>query len=89
MASKTPSITRNSASSNTLIEATFTDIDDGDTWTSNIPSVVGYWATGTDAQSAQTCNAIDVALTTTKTGMFTFNTGEDDRAVVLHVLAKI
>ena len=89
MAAKTPTITRQSAASNTLIEATFTDIDDGDTWTSNIPSVVGYWATGTDAPTLQSNSGIDVTLTTAKTGVFTFNVGEDSRTGILHVLAKI
>lgn len=90
MAAITPSaISRQSAGSNTEIIATFTDIDDGDTYTSNIPSVVGFWANGTDAPGTTGNTGIDVTLTTATTGLFTFNTAEDNRTGVLHILAKI
>lgn len=90
MAAKTPSaISRQSAGSNTEIIATFTDIDNADTYKSNIPSVVGYWATGTDAPTNKGHENIDVTLTTASNGTFTFNTGEDNRTGILHILAKI
>ena len=88
ISASTTTIKRQSAGSNTLITAAFTDIDDGDTWTSNIPSVVGYWCNLTDAPSTGK-EGCDVTLTTPATGVFTFNTGEDSRTGTLHVLCKI
>ncbi len=90
MAITPSSISRQSAGSNTLIIATFaTDaVDDGETWTSNIPSVITQWFNSTDSPT-QGKEKVDVTLTTAATGKFTFNTGENDRAGNLYVLAKI
>ena len=90
MAITPSSITRNSAGSNTLIMATFDDgdVDDGETWTSNIPSVVGFWFNRNDSPT-QGKEGVDVTLTTATTGVFTFNVGEDNAGGILHVLAKI
>jgi len=91
MAITPESITRHSAGSNTLISATFAadEVDDGETWTSNIPSVVGWWFNAND-DPTQTKEKVDVTLTTPTTGVFTFHTSDaDDRTGILHVLCKI
>jgi hypothetical protein len=70
--------------------ATFStnDIDDGDTWASGIPYPLGYWGNLTDDPTTQTSGKIDVTLTTSATGAFTFNTGEDDRTGMIYVLSR-
>lgn len=93
MAAKTPStIKRDSAGSNTLFTLTFTDIDDGDTYSSHIPEVVAWWINrtdgptqkkeGIDAKHEQNIYGID------STSRFTFYCGEDDCTANLYVLAK-
>ena len=90
MAAKTPdSVIVESCGSLTLRIATFStnDIDDGDTWTSNIPGVVGYWGNLTD-DGTQAKEGIDITLTTAATGVFTFNVGEDNRTGLIYVLSR-
>jgi len=90
MAAKTPdSVLRENLGSLTLHIATFStsDIDDGDTWTSKIPGIVGYWGNLTD-DGTQTKEGIDITLTTAATGVMTFNVGEDNRTGVIYVLSK-
>jgi hypothetical protein len=86
-AARTPTVTAESYGSMKLVIATFTVIDDTDTWTSGIKGAVGYWCNGTDDPTTQASNAIDVSYVSS-TGVFTFNCGEDDRAGKLYVLTK-
>ena len=90
MPAKTPdSVLTENFGQNTLYIATFStnDIDDADTWTSNIPSVIAQWANATD-NPTQEKEGIDVGLTTVATGVFTFYTAENNRTGQLYVLAK-
>ncbi len=89
MPAKTPdSVITENFGQNTLYIATFStnDIDDGDTWTSKITSVINQWANATD-DPTQTKEGIDVGYTQT-TGKFTFYTGENNRTGQLCILAK-
>ena len=61
--------------------------DDTNTWASGIQGIVGYWANGTD-DPTQTKEGIDVRITDTATGTFTFSLGENDRSFMLYVLAN-
>jgi hypothetical protein len=90
MAAKTPdSVLIESLGSLKLTIATFSsnDIDDGDTWTSKIAGIVGYWGNLTD-DGTQAKEGIDITLTTAATGVLTFNVGEDNRTGVIYVLSK-
>jgi hypothetical protein len=85
MAAKTPStVQRESVGSVNLLVTSFADIDNGDTYDSGLNSVVGYWANGTDVPT-QTNEGIDVGESA---GVFTFSTGEDNRAVTLYILVR-
>ena len=89
MAAKTPStvITENFGS-NTMYIAHFTDIDNGDSYTvTPMTNVVAYWCNPTAAAGTQTKEGIDVGYAQT-TGVFTFSTGEDNKAGDLYILAK-
>jgi hypothetical protein len=86
-AEKTPTVIRETLGSCTLHIATFTDIDDGDYWTSQIQGIIGYWGNLTD-DGTQTKEGIDMVLTTASTGLLTFYTGEDNRAGLVFVLSK-
>ena len=89
MAAKTAStLEKYSFGSMTLYVATFTDIDDGDSWASGIPYPVAYWGNLTDDPTAQTNNALNIGLTTASTGAFAFYSGEDDRAAKIYVLTE-
>lgn len=87
MAARTPStvITENLGST-TLYKVTFTDIDVGDTYESDILSAVAYWCSPTDLPT-QTKEGIDVGYAQT-TGIFTFTPGEANRTGDLFILAK-
>lgn len=88
MAGKTPStvITENFGT-NTMYKCSFTDIDNGDTYTvTPLTSAVAYWCNPTDVPT-QTNEGIDVGYSQT-TGVFTFSTGENDRTGDLYILAK-
>jgi len=87
MAAITPSsVYKENAGSMTLHIATFAGTaDDGDTWASSIPHVIGYWANGTDDPTTQASAGVDVALSGTT---FTFSLGESDRSFMLYVLSK-
>jgi hypothetical protein len=85
MAARTPTVLRESVGSMTLHIATFTAVDNLDTWASAIQHIKGWWSNGTDTPTTQTSEGVDVSLSTTT---FTFGTGEADRAVMLCVLSK-
>lgn len=80
-------VTSESFGSLRLIIAEFSTadvLDDGETWTTNIPNALGYWCDGTN-DPTQTNESIDVSFSN---GVFTFNTGEDNRTGILYVLTK-
>ena len=87
MATTLSTVQRESFGSLTLTIATFSNIDDGGTWTSKISGIVGYWGNLTD-DGTQTKEGIDITLTTAATGVFTFNVGENSRTGVIYVLSK-
>jgi len=86
MAVRTPDplLIENTGSS-TLHIATFSDIDDGDTWASAIQNIIGYWAVASDDVTSGQLAGIDLSLSSST---FTFNTGEDDRTAIVYVLSK-
>ena len=67
-----------------LVEVTFTNIDDTNTYAPRIEGVIGYWCNGTD-DPTQEKEAIDVAYSYPT---FTFSTGENTRTGILYVLCK-
>lgn len=88
MAAKTPSTVREIGHANgaRMLKASFTDIDDADTWTpTSITGVIGYWANGTNDPTTQASNGIDVSFAS---GIFTFYPGEDNRVVDLYMLLR-
>lgn len=87
MATTLSSTQRESVGNLTLTIGTFTDIDDGGTWTTNIPSIIGYWGNLTD-DGTQTKEGIDITLTTASTGLLTFNVGENSRTGLIYVLSR-
>lgn len=64
------------------VKCSFTDVDDGDTWTSGISGIVAYHFTRTDNPTTQASNGADVELSS---GVFTFRPGEDNAAGDLYV----
>jgi hypothetical protein len=84
MAAVTPSSIRreNLGSVNLLICPFANTLDDADTWDSGLTSVVGFWANRTDAPT-QEKEGVDVSESS---GTFTFNMGEDNKAITLYVL---
>ena len=91
MAARTPTTTvQHSIGSNRLIIATFSDIDDNDTWETNMPSITAFWTNATD-NPTQGKEKIDASLSNTtvgKPGIFTFYTGEASRAGMVYVLSR-
>jgi len=87
MAAITPTgVLRENAGSTTLHIATFAaTADDGDTWASSIPHILGYWANGTDTPTAQASTGIDLYLSGST---FTLTTGEANRGLMIYVLSK-
>ena len=87
MAQKAPSavITENFGST-TLYRCTFTDIDDADTYTSNVTSAVMWWCNPTDEPTNEFEN-IDVGYAQS-TGTFTFYPAEASRTGDLYILAR-
>lgn len=75
MAAKTPStVTRHSAGDQTKIVASFTDIDDGDTWASGLgTNVSDFYMQRTDAATSWTAAGL-----TNSSGTFTFWSSEAD-----------
>lgn len=71
----------------TLHIFTFSIIDDGGTFTSNINSVVSQWSNLTD-DPTQEKEGADVTLTTASSGLFTIHVGENARAGDLFVLSN-
>jgi hypothetical protein len=85
MAARTPStLERENVGSLTLHIATFTDIDNADTYASGIQGVVGFWFQQTD-DAADTQFGVAVSESS---GTFTFNTDEDDKTGSLYVLSR-
>ena len=88
MAAATLSTTwRESIGDLTLTIATFSNINNTNTWASNIQGVIGYWGNCTD-DPTQTKEGIDITLTTASTGEFTFQTGENSRVGMIYVLSS-
>ena len=84
MAAKTPTVTRASAGSLTLLKCAFTDIDDGDTYASGLGgNVWGHWFNATDDFGASS----DSLSISESSGTFTFNAGQSNRVVDLFILA--
>ena len=88
-AEKTPTVIREEVGSLTMTIATFSDLDDGDYWTSKIQGIVGYWGNNTDNPTTTgTGEGIDITLTDASTGKLTFNLGEDNIESIVFVLSK-
>ena len=79
-------VTAESMGSMKLVIATFSNIDDTNTWTSGIFGAMGYWCDATN-NPTQTNESIDVSYVSS-TGVFTFNCGENTRSGILYVLTK-
>jgi hypothetical protein len=77
MAAKTPStVRRESAGSQTKIVATFTDIDDTDTWASGLgTNVQDYYFVRKEDPATQANTGVAVAFSA---GTFTFHAEEDN-----------
>ena len=71
----------------TLTIATFSNINNTNTWASGIEGVIGYWGNLTD-DGTQTKEGIDITLTTPSTGAFTFQVGENSRTGLVYVLSS-
>ena len=86
MAVRTPDpiIIENTGSS-TLHIATFSDIDDGDTWASGLENIIGYWGVASDTPTSGQLAGVDVAESS---GTFTLQAGEDNRTMLVYVLTK-
>jgi hypothetical protein len=84
MSAVTPSsIRRENLGSVNLLICPFADtLDNADTWDSGLTSVVGFWANRTSAPT-QEKEGVDVSESS---GTFTFNMGEDNKAITLYVL---
>lgn len=86
MAAKTPSSVKTYSMGDSFIkQATFTDLDDGDTWASGLEGVKGYWIVRTDDPTTQASVGIAVGESS---GTFTFYPAEDNSAAVLYVMAN-
>ena len=85
MGAVTPTATlRESAGSVLLHIFTFANTtDDGDTYSSGISDVVGWWGNCTDSPTGH--EGVDIAESS---GTFTFYLGEDDRSLMLYVLSE-
>jgi len=85
MAAKTPTstVTENAGSLN-LFMATFTDIDDADTYASGRDDVVNQWFNRTD-DPTQGTEGVGVS---NSAGTFTFNAGEDNITGTLFALVR-
>ena len=88
-ATATPSTVEHESFGNTKMTiATFGNLTDtGMVWTSNIPSVVGYWFQTTDATGTQANEGVDVSLIAASTGQFRFTYGETNKQGKLYVLS--
>lgn len=93
MASRTHSTTRTDSMGNLRLSTiAFTDIDNGDTYDSGIPSAVSYWATATDDPTINR-ETVQVGYSsaipgTPNAGRVTFYTSEGNRVVNLYVLSR-
>lgn len=87
MAAKTPASVLNLGPMGDcrLICASFTDLDDGDTWASGLSGIVKCWAQGTDDPTTQANTGCAVAFSGSD---FTFYPAEDNKAVDLFVLVR-
>ncbi len=81
---RTPSrVIRESVGSINLHIATFTEIDNTDTYVSGLTGVVGKWFNADDDPTVQVSGGVDVSESS---GTFTFRAGEDDRTGKLTIL---
>lgn len=86
MAAKTPStITRFSSGDTTLLKCVFTDIDDGDTWTSGLKNVVNYTCQDSDNPTTQANAGVAASESA---GVFTFYPAEDNKTAILNVYIR-
>lgn len=86
MAAKTPTnVKRYNMGSANLLVATFSDLDDGDTWASGLSKepVREYWFQDTDNPTTQGSVGAAVAYSS---GSFTFYPAEDDKTGKLFVM---
>lgn len=89
MAAKTPSSTTvESMGSMKLFICPFTDIDDGDTWTSKIPGIIDVWTKMTKAITSPSSTCLAASVSNFSTGVITFSTGLADLTGTLYVAAK-
>jgi hypothetical protein len=89
MAAKTPSTTtRASMGDHTLFIAPFTDIDDGDYWTSAIPGIVTVWTKMTKAITSASSTCLAASVSNFATGEITMTTGLENLTGTLFVMAK-
>lgn len=86
MAAKTPStVIRMNFGDVNVVKASFTDLDDGDTWTSGITGYIGHFVQDTDNPTTQASVGVAAAHSS---GVFTFYPAEDDKTADLYVLVR-
>lgn len=87
MAAKTPSSVKTLGKMQglRLVLASFTDLDDGDTWASGLKGVVGQWANDSDDPTTQASVGVAVAHSA---GTFTFYPAEDNKTADLFILVR-
>jgi hypothetical protein len=89
MAAKTPSsVYEESMGSLRLLICPFTDIDDGDTWTSKVPGIVDVWTKIATAVSSASSTCLAASVSNFSTGVITFTSGVASQAGTLFVAAK-
>lgn len=89
MAAKTPSSTTvESMGSMKLFICPFTDIDDGDTWTSKIPGIIDVWTKIATAVTSASSTCLAASVSNFSTGVVTFSSGVASQAGTLFVAAK-
>lgn len=86
MAAKTPSsVKRYNSGDQAKLVATFTDVDDGDTWASGLDGVQDWVFQRTDDPTTQASAGVSVAESS---GTFTFYPAEDNTAGKLIIYGK-
>lgn len=89
MGALTPtSVVLESAGSTKLWVATFSNIDNDDTWASGIVNMVDVWCNASDNPTTQASNGIDVSYTSA-TGAVTFRSGEAGRVGKVYALSVV
>lgn len=84
MAAKTPATVKHLSSGNgvSVILASFSDIDDGDTWTSGMNGIVSFVVVPTNSADNATATAA------VSSGTFTFQTGASNLTVDLLIYKR-